>query len=158
MTSVKWLRSIEVVDRPFTGYQQTPAYQFQRHADDPGEPVTRMRVRALMVPPGFPDFFTRRRIADAGRIEIRGRAWSGQGSVERVEVGVDGRWTEARLDPPVGDFAWRGWSFDWDAEPGEHEIACRATDSAGNTQPLEEPWNYQGMANNLVQRVPITIR
>jgi len=58
----------------------------------------------------------------------------------------------------VGDFAWRGWSFEWDAEPGEHEIACRATDSAGNAQPLEEPWNYQGMANNLVQRVPITIR
>jgi DMSO/TMAO reductase YedYZ molybdopterin-dependent catalytic subunit len=158
MTSVKWLSSIEVVDRPFTGYQQAPAYQFQRDADDPGEPVTRMRVRALMVPPGFPDFFTRRRIADAGRIDIRGRAWSGQGRVERVEVRVDGRWADARLDPPGGAFAWRAWSFDWDAEPGEHEIACRATDSTGSTQPLEQPWNYQGMANNLVQRVPITIR
>ena len=158
MTSVKWLRSIEVVDRPFAGFQQTPAYQFQRDADDPGEPVTRMRVRALMVPPGFPDFFTRRRIADAGRIEVRGRAWSGHGSVERVEVSIDGRWADARLDAPAGAFAWRGWSFDWKAEPGEHEIACRATDSAGGTQPLEQPWNYQGMANNLVQRVPITIR
>ena len=59
---------------------------------------------------------------------------------------------------PAGAFAWRGWSFDWDAVPGEHELACRATDSAGNTQPLEQPWNYQGMANNLVQRVPVTIR
>lgn len=158
MTSVKWLSSIEVVDRPFEGYQQTPAYQFQQHADDPGEPVTRIHVRALMVPPGFPDFFSRRRIADSGSVAVRGRAWSGQGSVERVEVGIDGRWADARLDPPAGPFAWRSWSFDWHAEPGEHELACRATDAAGNTQPLVQPWNYQGMANNLVQRVPITIR
>jgi DMSO/TMAO reductase YedYZ molybdopterin-dependent catalytic subunit len=158
MTSVKWLTSIEAVDEPFGGYQQTPAYHYQRDADDPGEPVTRMRVRALMIPPGIPDFFTRHRLVDAGLATLRGRAWSGYAPIVGVEVGVDGVWAPAAMDPPIGDFAWRGWSFDWDARLGEHELTCRATDAAGNVQPVEPPWNYQGMGNNLVQRVDVTVR
>ncbi len=67
MTSVKWLTSIEAVSEPFDGYQQAIAYHYKRDADDPGEPVTRLRVRALMIPPGIPDFFTRQRVAEAGR-------------------------------------------------------------------------------------------
>lgn len=57
-----------------------------------------------------------------------------------------------------GEFAWRSWSFEWDATTGDHELACRATDAAGNVQPVEQPWNYQGMGNNLVQTVPVTVR
>jgi DMSO/TMAO reductase YedYZ molybdopterin-dependent catalytic subunit len=157
MTSVKWLTSIELVERPFEGFQQATAYRIQRDADDPGEPVTRIRVRALMSPPGLPDFFSRHRIVERGRVRLYGRAWSGDGPIARVEVGVDGHWTDATLLPPMGEFAWRGWVFDWDATPGEHELACRATDASGAVQPLEQPWNYQGMANNLVQRVAVTV-
>ena len=83
--------------------------------------------RLLLPPP-----VRRRRSAST----LSGRAWSGDGPVERVEVAVDGRWADATLAPPVGEFAWRGWSFDWDATAGEHELACRATDAAGNVQPL----------------------
>jgi hypothetical protein len=36
-------------------------------------------------------------------------------------------------------------------------VSCRATDAAGNVQPLEQPWNYQGMGNNLVQTVPVSV-
>jgi DMSO/TMAO reductase YedYZ molybdopterin-dependent catalytic subunit len=158
MTSVKWLGSIEAVGEPFTGFQQTPSYTYQHDADDPGEPVTRIRVRALMLPPGIPDFFTRRRFVERGRVSISGRAWSGHGTVERVEFGVDGAWADARLGPPIGDFAWRGWSSDWEAGPGDHELSCRATDSTGEVQPLDQPWNYQGMGNNLVHRVAVTVR
>jgi DMSO/TMAO reductase YedYZ molybdopterin-dependent catalytic subunit len=158
MTSVKWLTSIEAVTERFQGFQQAVAYRYQRDGDDPGEPVSRMRVRALMIPPGFPDYFSRRRFVDAGRVTITGRAWSGSGAVERVEAAVDGQWMEATLGPVLGEYAWREWSFDWDAEPGEHELACRATDSARNVQPVEAPWNYQGMGNNVTQRVPVTVR
>lgn len=158
MASVKWLSSIEVADEPFDGYQQAVAYRYQRDADDPGEPVSRMRVRSLMIPPGIPDFFTRRRYADAGPTRIVGRAWSGSGPVERVEVAVDGRWEDARLAPASAPFAWRRWSFEWDAAGGEHELACRATDATGDAQPLEPSWNRQGMGNNVVQRVGVTMR
>ncbi len=157
MTSVKWLTSIDAVSERFEGFQQADAYRYQRDADDPGEPVRRTRVRALMIPPGIPDFFSRGRFVDSGRVELSGRAWSGSGPVERVEVAVDGQWAEATLGPPAGEFAWRSWSFEWDATPGEHELACRATDAAGDVQPLDPPWNYQGMGNNVVQRVRVTV-
>lgn len=158
MASVKWLTSVEVVAEPFAGYQQTPAYRYQRDADDPGEPVSRIRVRALLIPPGIPDFFTRRRLVDRGRVRLAGRAWSGHGAVERVECAIDGAWHEATLEPSADPFAWRGWSFDWEADAGDHVLACRATDSSGAVQPLAQPWNYQGMGNNLVQEVRVTVR
>jgi sulfane dehydrogenase subunit SoxC len=157
MASVKWLTAIEAVAEPFEGFQQTVAYRYQQDADDPGEPVQRTRVRALLIPPGIPDFFSRRRFVDAGPIVLSGRAWSGNGPVERVEVAINDEWADAILAPPGSAFAWRGWSFEWDATPGEHELACRATDAAGDVQRVEPPWNYQGMGNNVVQRVPVTV-
>ena len=158
MTSVKWLTRIALVTERFEGYQQAVAYRYQDDEADPGEGVSRMRVRALMVPPGYPDFLTRRRLVEAGSVTVRGRAWSGEGEVVRVEFGVDGTWADAVLREPVGPFAWRGWAASWEAVAGEHVLACRATDAAGHVQPLEQPWNYQGMGNNLIQKVPVVVR
>jgi DMSO/TMAO reductase YedYZ molybdopterin-dependent catalytic subunit len=158
MTSVKWVQRIEAVSAPFEGYQQARTYRYKTDAEDPGIPVSRIRVRALMTPPGIPDFFTRRRVVDASRVTVRGRAWGGRAPIQRVEVGVDGSWADATLDAPVGEWAWRGWAFDWDATPGDHELACRATDADGDVQPLEPPWNYQGMGNNAIQIVAVTVR
>src|SRR4051794_31850719 len=61
MTNVKWLRAITVLEEPFAGYQQARGYRMRRSEDEVGEPVTRMLPRALMAPPGVPDFLTRRR-------------------------------------------------------------------------------------------------
>ena len=158
MTQVKWLNRIEVLSEPFTGYQQAVAYWYRASADDPGLPVTRIRPRALLIPPGFPDFLTRKRTVEAGLVTIRGRAWSGLAPITRVELAADGVWSEATLDPPLGPFAWRGWSHTWTATPGDHTLACRATDAAGNTQPTDQPWNLQGMGNNLIQQVAVTAR
>ena len=110
-----------------------------------------------MIPPGITDYPARRRFLEAGRVELSGRAWSGRGAIERVEVGIDGTWADAKLGDPVGEFAWLGWSFDWDASPGEHELSCRAYDTAGNAQPLEPPWNVGGFSNNLVQRIAVRV-
>jgi DMSO/TMAO reductase YedYZ molybdopterin-dependent catalytic subunit len=158
MASVKWLERIEAVAEPFDGYQQAQTYRFAMDKDDPGVPVSEIRVRALMAPPGIPDFFTRRRMLQAGPVRLHGRAWGGRGPVRSVEVGVDGTWADATLEPPIGEWAWRGWSFDWQAIAGEHELACRATDAEGETQPIEPQWNYQGMGNNAVQKVAVTVR
>jgi DMSO/TMAO reductase YedYZ molybdopterin-dependent catalytic subunit len=158
MTSVKWLTRIEAVSEPFQGYQQADSYRYQQDEDDPGEPVSRQQVRALMVPPGIPDFLTRHRFVDAGDVVLSGRAWSGVAPIVRVEVSVDGAWADAELEPSKGEFAWQGWRHTWQATPGEHELACRATDAAGRVQPLEQPWNHQGMGVNHVQRVAVTVR
>jgi hypothetical protein len=101
---------------------------------------------------------TRARVQSAGRVEIRGRAWSGEAGIALVEFAVDGDWREGALRPVASPYAWQSWHALWDATRGEHELACRATDAAGNVQPLAQPWNYQGMGNNLVQRVTVTAR
>jgi len=160
MTHVKWLRSITVVNQPFRGYQQEPAYQVTPSLEEPGEPVTRILPRSLMVPPGIPDFLTRTRLIAIGSHLIEGRAWSGRGQVVRVQVSTDGgmSWADAELGQADGAYAWRPWTYRWAAsEEGEHEVCCMATDSAGNTQPLTPRWNAQGVCNNTVQRVNVVV-
>lgn len=161
MTNVKWLSSITVATEPFTGYQVATGYRYRQTEDEEGRPVTRMRTRSLMVPPGIPDFATRDRIVDAGAVVLQGRAWSGRAPVVRVEVSVDGgsTWNDAELTRELeGLWAWCGWSIAWDAVPGEHVLCCRATDESGESQPLEPEWNIGGYENNAVQRVPVLVR
>ncbi|WFE42592.1 sulfite oxidase [Micromonospora sp. WMMD998] len=160
MAHVKWLRDIRVTTAPFEGYQNAVAYRLRADADDPGVPVTRIEPRALVRPPGFPDFMSRTRVVRAGRCTVDGRAWSGHGPVTSVEVTFDGgdTWVAATLDEPTGGgWAWRRWSVDWAATPGRHVLGARATDASGRTQPVEQPWNRGGFANNLVQRVTVVV-
>jgi sulfane dehydrogenase subunit SoxC len=160
MTSVKWLSRMDAVAEPFAGYQQATGYRIRAHEDDEGTPVTRIMPRALMAPPGIPDFMTRARFVEPGPCEVTGRAWSGWGAIEAVEVSTDGgtTWAEASLGPEPSPGAWRAWSYAWDAAPGEHELCCRARDAAGNAQPVDADWNVGGYANTSVQRVPVTVR
>ena len=101
---------------PFTGYQQAVAYRYRTGPEDPGIRVRGMRPRALMLPPGFPDFLTRRRMVERGICAsraARGRdlrhplLGSSSGSTEN---GVMRCWIA-----PLGTFAWRRWSLIWDA-------------------------------------------
>jgi len=159
MTSVKWLTRITAVAEPFEGFQQL-AYRYRQRPDDEGMPVTRMDPRSLVIPPGIPVFLTRSRIVDAGLHVLRGRAWSGWGPIERVDVSADGgsTWKSAGLGDAVRPHAWRSWSFEWDAQPGTVELCCRAADGAGNEQPLQPSWNLGGFSNNAVQRVSVEVR
>ncbi len=161
MTNVKWLTRITAIGEPFAGYQQATGYRMRADPAEAGAPLSRMMPRALMTPPGIPDFLTRRRFVEAGRHVLAGRAWSGWGTVRRVEVSTDGgvTWSDAALEDGPSPWAWSGWSFDWDAnEPGDVELRCRATDTANNVQPDEPGWNVGGYANNAVQRVAVTVR
>jgi sulfane dehydrogenase subunit SoxC len=160
MTSVKWLDRITLLDAPHPGYQMTHSYRLRREEDEEGLPIERIQVRALMVPPGIPDFLTRTRIVEPGACVLHGRAWSGVTEVTGVDVSTDGgtTWVEAELGPStLGQWAWRAWRLVWGAEPGEYELCCRARDAAGNEQPLEPAWNLGGYANNAVQRVAVTV-
>ncbi|MER8187168.1 sulfite oxidase [Kitasatospora sp. NPDC094015] len=161
MAGVKWLREIVLTDTPFTGFQQAVAYRYRQSADDPGEPVTRIAPRALLIPPGFPDFMSRTRVVRPGPLLLEGRAWSGHAPVSRVEVSADAglSWQDAELDPPgPHPWAWRHWRCPWTAAPGEHLLAARATDAEGRTQPVRQRWTRGGFGNNAVQLVPVACR
>ncbi len=75
---------------------------------------------------------------DAGSTVIAGVAWDQRTGVRKVEVRVDdGDWIEAELSGEVNIDTWRQWRLDWDASPGDHTIAVRATNADGETQ-IEE--------------------
>jgi sulfane dehydrogenase subunit SoxC len=161
MTNVKWLGSITVVDEPFAGYQHAAAYRLRVDEDDDGAPVTRMQPRALMLPPGIPDFHSRARTVEPGRHVLEGRAWSGWAPVARVDVSTDAgeTWQQAIVDLAGSRWGWRRWTYQWHApDQGDYVLCCRAEDEAGNVQPDEPAWNVGGYSNNAVQRVPVSVR
>jgi DMSO/TMAO reductase YedYZ molybdopterin-dependent catalytic subunit len=160
MASVKWLKRITAIDHAFQGQQQVGTYVYKAERGAPGVPVTAMRVKSLLVPPGIPDWYSRHRVVEAGPVTVHGRAWSGDGvPITQVEFACDGEWQPAELaPPPASRFAWRAWQAVWVAAPGAHEIACRATDANGQVQPLEAPWDAGGFGNNAVHRVAVTVR
>jgi DMSO/TMAO reductase YedYZ molybdopterin-dependent catalytic subunit len=162
MTNVKWLTRIRAVAEPFTGYQNDWAYRWRTEAEEPGVPLDRIRPRSLVLPPGIPEYFTRRRLVEPGPCPLEGRAWSGRAPIETVWVSTDGgtTWAEAEVEPPsLGPWAWQRWQFEWsDATPGIHEICCRCRDEAGNEQPLAAEWNLGGYTNNAPHRVTVAVR
>jgi DMSO/TMAO reductase YedYZ molybdopterin-dependent catalytic subunit len=75
------------------------------------------------------------RSVQAGPVAVAGVAWAQHTGIERVEVRVDqGPWREAKLADTVGPDTWRQWMWEWEAEPGDHVLTVRATDTEGTTQ------------------------
>lgn len=158
MAHVKWLTRIEVVPEQFNGYQMR-AYRLRQDQKEPGVPLTRIHPRALLVPPGFPDFMSRTRVLRPGRCTVEGRAWSGWAPIEAVEVSVDGghAWAPAQLEPETDRWGWVRWTWAWEAAVGDYVLSARASDTSGRSQPVDQPWNRGGFANNAVQRVHVTV-
>ena len=176
VASVKWLARIDVSERPFHGYFQTDRYRYLR-PDGSVTPVTRMRVRSLLLSVGDvrvdgdpatgarPDVSSGLEVA-AGPTRLHGIAWSGHAPVERVQVSLDDgvSWQHARLErgsaaPGTEPTVVRDvWTADVELAPGEPVVVVRARDAAGNAQPLE-PWsNELGYGNNVVHRVRLRVR
>jgi DMSO/TMAO reductase YedYZ molybdopterin-dependent catalytic subunit len=159
MASVKWLAEIQARKQPYDGYQQVVGYHYRKDSGEPGVPITHAKVKSLMEPPGIPDWYTRRRLVERGPVTISGRAWSGGGTaITRMEFALDGEWRDAELEAPSHPYAWQRWRCAWQAAPGEHELACRATDASGVTQPAQPEWNRAGMGNNAIHTVQVTVR
>jgi DMSO/TMAO reductase YedYZ molybdopterin-dependent catalytic subunit len=154
VASVKWLTRVTVLRQPLEAFYQTEHYVYDGEPGTPGRaPVTRMRVRSLIARPAEGAELR------AGAVEIAGAAWSGDGAIREVAVTTDGgrAWRAAALEPAASPYAAVLWSLRWDAPPGEHVIASRASDAAGGIQPLEPVRNALGYGNNVVQRVRVRV-
>jgi len=53
-------------------------------------------------------------------------------------------WTLAKLASQQTKYGWRIWQYDWKAAEGKHTLMSRATNMAGQTQPLSQEWNPPG--------------
>jgi DMSO/TMAO reductase YedYZ molybdopterin-dependent catalytic subunit len=151
--SVKWVERVHVVQAEFDGPFQALDYRFAA-AGDPGlgDRMERMPVHALITEPAEGS-----RLA-AGRIGVRGAAWSGSGAVTGIEVRIDGgHWHDAAVTERTGRYGRTLWQYDWAAEPGLHTISVRARDASGAVQPSEPVWNRHGYSNNSVHRVTVMV-
>jgi DMSO/TMAO reductase YedYZ molybdopterin-dependent catalytic subunit len=155
MASVKWLVGIQVVDVPFEGYFQKDEYVYV--GDDgasPSEPVTLMRVRAVIGAPRDGEE------VPPGPVKLAGAAWSGHPPVVRVDLSVDegATWRPADLGPAPSPYAARRWRCSLRLDrPGSYSIVVRATDQEGNSQPYDPLWNERGYGNNVTHRVRLNV-
>jgi DMSO/TMAO reductase YedYZ molybdopterin-dependent catalytic subunit len=92
---------------------------------------------------------------------IRGSAWTGPGLIARVEVrtSVNSTWQPAQiLTPKLIQGAWVRWEFTIaNIKAGDHFVEVRATDSNGQTQPVDPFWNRSGYLYNAIERVPFQV-
>jgi hypothetical protein len=90
-------------------------------------------------------------IVSAGMLQVNGVAFAGVNPVTRVEVSIDGgkNWKDARfVGPDLGPYAWRQFVLPVQLEAGSYVLVSRATDTKGNTQPVERVENHRGYGHN----------
>jgi DMSO/TMAO reductase YedYZ molybdopterin-dependent catalytic subunit len=118
-------------------------------------PIARMPVRSFLISPDGSS-----KIPAGLPVQLRGIAFSGHAGIRGVEVSDDGgsHWRAARLGEDHGAYSFRTWDSPWTpAKPGTHEIAVRATDEKGNTQPEGGVWNPGGYLWNAIERQKIIV-
>ncbi len=130
-TNVKWLRRIELSDRPFMTREETSKYTDPLTNDTARIFSFVMDARSLITYPTYPVSVTR------GWVEIQGIAWTGYGKITRVDISTDGgtTWTPAKLQPPVLSKAHTRFRHLWKWDGGEAVIMSRAVDETGYVQP-----------------------
>jgi sulfane dehydrogenase subunit SoxC len=158
VANIKWVGRIEVSEQPLSSAWNTESYILIGPAYKPNPPakgpaLTLQNVKSAFEVPWDGE-------VPAGRRLLRGRSWSSQGKIAKVEVSLDRSvtWREARLREPNIGQAWVRWDLDWDAQPGGYSLRVRATDERGNKQPAIVPWNDQGYLYGAIVGHPVTVR
>jgi len=136
VASVKWLKRIAVLERPFQGYYQSTKYTVRKHSGQRQETVVvgPMMVKSEMIRPQAGA------VLGLGSNRLFGVAWAGEEPVARVEISSDaGRtWNPADLIGPRAPYSWTMWEYLWEVvEPGNYSLLVRATSTSGHVQPVE---------------------
>lgn len=131
---VKWLRRIEVGDMPWQAREETSKYT-DLLADGRSRRYTFIMDAKSVVTNPSPQAPLRHK----GRNVLSGLAWSGRGTIKRVDVTLDGgkNWQSARIDGPVLDKSLTRFYVDFDWAGQELLIQSRAIDSTGYVQPTK---------------------
>ncbi len=162
-TCGKWIHRLWVRDRVHDGAKMTgSSYRMPKHPVAPGKtvPETDMEIITLMPVKSmitYPE--TRSNTSIRAPLEIRGKAWSGTGRVQQVDVSFNfgARWHPTTLSPAPNRYAWQSWTTRLQLpSKGYYEIWARATDDQGNAQPMIVPgWNPKGYLNNAMHRIAV---
>jgi sulfane dehydrogenase subunit SoxC len=132
---VKWLRRLEVGDEPWHAREETSKYTDLLPDGRARRFTFVMDAKSVITSPS-----PQAPVAAKGFLVISGLAWSGRGTVRRVDVSLDGgrNWREAKIDGPVFDKACVRFyaETEWNGE--ELLLQSRAIDDAGYVQPTKD--------------------
>lgn len=129
---VKWLRRLEVGDKPYATKDETSHYVDLMPDGRHRQYTSIQEAKSVITAPSGGQ-----RLLNTGYYCITGLAWSGRGTVEKVEVSVDGgrNWQLARIQTPVHDKMLTRFSFDWVWRGEPALLQSRVQDSTGYMQP-----------------------
>ena len=157
--SPKWLAAITVQDAASDNALQQTDYKLLPPEITPetvdwtqGMTINELPLNAAICAPADGSEVT------AGPLPVRGYAMASGRTIERVDLSTDGgqSWTQAALQRRTeAPWSWTFWETTIDLPAGEHELAVRAWDSAGQTQPAAaaDAWNFKGYLSAAWHRV-----
>ncbi len=157
INSIKYLRRIKVVDTPYLQERETSGYQTVMQSGKYADGKARwfqfeMGPKSVIIRPSG------RMMVTKGFYEITGLAWSGAGSVKRVEISADNgkTWKDADLQGPVTPKAHTRFTMPWKWEGQETIVLSRTTDDRGQVQPsLEEMAKLWGVDASYFQKAQV---
>ncbi|MCG5214235.1 sulfite oxidase [Streptosporangium soli] len=156
IASIKWVGDIEVsAERLFSPWNTRFYRMFgPGRPCGGGDPLTTRGITSAFELPWDA-------VIQAGRPQVlRGRSWSGQGRITRVEASTDGgaTWRDAHLDGRRPAEAWAPWQIVWrPVRPGPHVLLARASDETGARQPDVAQFNTYGYLFDAVVAHPVRV-
>ena len=164
-TSIKWLKRIFVRNKEHDGAKMTGySYRVPRYKIAPGSHIPKqdmkiiesMPVKSLITFPKSP-----LNLKNKKSLLVRGHAWAGDRSVQDVHLSINfgASWLKTSLTAPINPYAWQNWNTVINfPQKGYYEIWARATDIAGEMQPMVVPgWNPKGYLNNAMHRIAVNV-
>jgi sulfite dehydrogenase len=156
---VKHLNEVTVLDHTLANFWMKTAYRIPDNECNcvaPGtapaktKPIGRFKVRSFIT-----SVADGARVAAGRPVTLRGIAFDGGSGIKQVQVSADGgaTWADARLGEELGKYSFRGWEVPVTLPAGRHALQVRAVSNAGETQPVEQPWNPAGYLRNLIETV-----
>lgn len=133
---VKWLRRIEVGDKPWHQREETSKYTDLLEEGKARRFTWEMDVKSVITNPSPQAPITHGR----GHTVLTGLAWSGHGKIKRVDVSIDGgrNWNPARIDGPSFSKSLHRFYYDFEWDGSELFLQSRAIDEKGHVQPSKD--------------------
>jgi len=132
VSSVKWLRRIEVGDKPFDTKDEVSHYVDLMPNGMTRQYTSIQEAKSVITSPSGGQV-----LMGKGFYNITGLAWTGRGKITRVDVSADGgrTWRTARLETPVLSKALTRFNIDWVWDGSPAILQSRAMDDTGYVQP-----------------------
>jgi sulfane dehydrogenase subunit SoxC len=131
-THIKWLRRLEVSDKPFMTREETSKYTDLLANGKARQFSMEMEAKSVIT---FPS--GEMKLPGPGFYNVSGLAWSGRGRVQSVDVSVDGgqSWRPAQLNVTPESVCTVRFSYPWMWDGKAAILQSRCTDETGYIQP-----------------------